>query len=138
MAEQINDTGEVISIDHDDNAVRIARTFWEKSNHGKKCKAIIGTAIDVIKEINGPFDFIFIDADKENYINYLEKCIPMLSDKGIIVADNTLWYGKVINKKINDPDAIAIREFNKYVKDRMDLKNSIIPIRDGLTIISLI
>lgn len=135
MAEHLGDDGEVVTIDYDEKVAETAKDFWAKSPHGHKCQVRIGTALEILRELDGPFDMVFIDADKENYINYLEACMPMLSEKGFIIADNTLWYGKVIDPQSDDPDAEAIQAFNACVRERSDAKQTIISMRDGLSLI---
>jgi len=135
MAEHLPEEGEVVTIDFDETVIEIARGFWSKSPHGKKITLHNGTALEVLKNVRGPFDLVFIDADKENYIEYLDSTLPMLSDRGIIVADNTLWYGKVLQENTEDIDAKAIRAFNEYVFKRKDLLVTLLPLRDGVSII---
>ncbi len=80
------------------------------------------------------FDFIFIDADKENYINYFNKSLNILNDNGIIVVDNVLWYGDVANQNKNDRLTLKIREFNKFINDDNRVESLILPIGDGLSV----
>ena len=135
MAEHLPEAGQIVTIDNDEEVTEIARNFWEKSPHGKKITLYHGNALDVIGELRGPFDMVFIDADKENYINYLEAVLPLLSKRAVIVADNTLWYGKVLDEKTDDADGQAIRTFNRYVHERDDLLVTLLPLRDGVSII---
>ncbi|TFH43295.1 MAG: methyltransferase domain-containing protein [Chrysiogenales bacterium] len=135
MAERLPRGGKVITIDYDEKAAAVARKFWSKSPRGHAIELHVGTALDILPGLQGPFDLVFIDADKNNYVPYLELTLPMLSDSGVVIADNTLWYGKVIDPDTNDPDALAIRAFNEYVSDRKDLEAVIVPMRDGMTLI---
>jgi len=135
MAERLPEHGRLITIDRDAEKGLIAETFWEKTPHGGKIALRIGDAGDVIANLDGSFDLVFIDADKANYILYLEQVLPLLSASGFIAADNTLWYGTVLNKKAGDPDENAIRQFNRHVKERADLTATLIPMRDGITLV---
>ena len=135
MAERLPEGGEVITIDHDEKVAAVARAFWAKSPHGGRISLIVGRALEVLKGLRGPFDVVFIDADKENYVPYLEMVLPMLSEQGIIIADNSLWYGRVIDPGTDDPDALAMRAFNAHVRDREDLEAVLLPLRDGVTLI---
>ncbi|MBN2080512.1 MAG: class I SAM-dependent methyltransferase [Spirochaetes bacterium] len=138
MAERLPEDGEVITIDYDEKVAVVAREFWTKSPHGGRISLIVGTALEVLKGLRGPFDFVFIDADKENYIAYLEMVLPMLSEQGIIIADNSLWYGRVVDADTADPDALAMRAFNEYIRQRDDLESILLPVRDGITLIRLL
>ena len=95
-----------------------------------------GEALEIIPELEGPFDLVFIDADKDNYINYYNIIIEKVSSGGLIIADNALWYGKVL-----DPDALTDREtagivaFNEYVLHDKRVENVLLPLRDGLMMI---
>ena len=113
-----------------------AQSFYEKANE-KKIKQIIKPAIESLKELKDSsqkFDLIFIDADKENYLNYYETCIKLINKNGLIVIDNVLWHGEVADDKKNDKFTKIIREFNKHIKRDNRIVKNIIPIGDGLTI----
>lgn len=135
MAERLPPDGELFTIDHDIKTAETAKEFWSKSPGGSVITLLPGSALDVLEGISGTFDLVFIDADKENYIRYLDRTLPMLSEKGIVIADNTLWYGKVTDPDTDDPDAAAIRAFNEYVRNRNDLAATLLPMRDGVTLI---
>lgn len=135
MAERLPEGGEVITIDYDEKVGAVAREFWAKSPRGERISLVIGTALEALKGLRGPFDLVFIDADKENYIAYLELTLPMLSRRGIVIADNSLWYGRVVDPGTTDPDAIAMRAFNEHVREREDLEALLLPVRDGITLI---
>jgi caffeoyl-CoA O-methyltransferase len=89
-------------------------------------------AADVILNIQGPIDFAFIDADKENYPTYLDLLVPVMRRGGLIVTDNVLWSGKVVEDDAQDTETIAIRAFNQKVVDHPELEHVLIPLRDGL------
>ncbi len=135
MAEQLPEDGELITLDLNEETTRIAQSFWDRSEHGKKIKSFVGPALENIKNIKGSFDFVFIDADKLNYPNYLELGLERLSPGGMIVCDNMLWSGKVYDENIQDEDTLAIRTLNQKLKQREDLYTSLLPIRDGMHLI---
>lgn len=136
MAEAIPADGEIITLDINEANANIAKSFWAKSEAGKKIKLILGEALKSIKNLNGPFDLVFIDADKRNYLNYFHATLPLLSPRGIILADNCLWSGRVITDD-NEKDTLAIKEFNDYIAARADLVKSLIPLRDGILAIGV-
>ncbi len=110
--------------------------YFRKAGVDQKIQLHIGDALDKLKVIEGRFDFAFIDADKENYPNYYEVLVPRMNKGGVIVADNVLWSGKVVeNIKPNDRQTQAIDEFNKIVLADERVENVLIPIRDGLNVI---
>ena len=136
MALALPSDGFLISLDKSSEFSMKAKSFYEKANE-KKIKQIIRPAIESLKEfkdLSEKFDLIFIDADKENYLKYYETCIDLINKNGLIIIDNVLWHGEVINETKNDKFINIIREFNTHIKkDRRIIKN-IIPIGDGLTI----
>ena len=136
MALALPSDGFLISLDKSSEFSMKAKSFYEKANE-KKIKQIIRPAIESLKEfkdLSEKFDLIFIDADKENYLKYYETCIDLINKNGLIIIDNVLWHGEVINDTKNDKFINIIREFNTHIKkDRRIIKN-IIPIGDGLTI----
>ena len=136
MASALPDDGSLISLDKNVEFSKKAKTFYDKANENK-IKQIIKPALESLKELENSkqkFDLIFIDADKENYINYYEKSIKMIDKNGLIIIDNVLWHGEVADKSINDRFTNIIRDFNKYIKDDDRITKNIIPIGDGLTI----
>ena len=110
-----------------------------QSDYFKNCKATIkqycGDALEIIPTINETFDLIFLDADKENYINYYNLIIDKLRVGGLIIADNVLWSGKVLKKNSKDEATKSLIEFNKLIKNDDRVHNVIIPVRDGLNLI---
>ena len=136
MALALPSDGLLISLDKNSEFSIKAQSFYKKANE-KKIKQIIKPAIESLKELKNSsqkFDLIFIDADKENYLKYYETCIDLINKNGLIIIDNVLWHGEVINDTKNDKFTNIIREFNTHIKkDRRIIKN-IIPIGDGLTI----
>ncbi len=135
MAERLPAGGEIVTLDFNSETTAIAEKFWERSPHGKKIKPIVGKALDSLRSIQGSFDLVFIDADKENYLRYFERCLNLLSPDGLIVVDNALWGGDVLNQKSRDPDTKAIRDFNDFISKRNDLECCLLPVRDGVFLI---
>jgi len=135
MAEVLPHDGELITIDMDKGVTETAQEFWSRSDAGKKINLKIGKASEVINTLEGSFDLIFIDADKEGYIDYVKTTSSLLSPNGLIAADNTLWEGKVIDKTTEDADAKAIQQFNEYIVDCGYYDVTLLPLRDGLSLI---
>ena len=136
MALALPKDGSLISLDKNSELSKKAKTFYDKANENK-IKQIIKPALESLKILENSkqkFDLIFIDADKENYINYYEKSIEMIDKNGLIIIDNVLWHGEVADKSKNDKFTNIIRDFNKYIKDDERVTKNIIPIGDGLTI----
>ena len=133
MAAGLPDDGEVITCDVNPETNKLAQSFWDRAPHGKKITAKLGPALDTVKTLSGPFDLVFIDADKDNYLNYYEASLKLLSDNGFICVDNVLRRGRVV-----DPHEEADRlqaVFNKHVNDDPRVVNVILPIRDGLMLV---
>ena len=133
MAASLPEDGKLITCDRDRKSTKIAKKFWVKSGYDKKIELKIGPALETISKLKGKFDFVFIDADKENYENYLNAILPMLSEKGLVVVDNVLWSGKVLNP--NDAQSQGMDKFNKRVQSDNNLWNIMLSIRDGLMLI---
>lgn len=135
MAENIPDDGEVITLDINPKTVNVALDFWKQSPHGKKIKSVIGPALETVKTLKKEFDFIFIDADKVNYLEYLKHSLKVLSDNGMVAIDNVLWGGEVLKEENCDDQTKAIQELNNFISKRDDLSKTLLPIRDGLFLI---
>jgi caffeoyl-CoA O-methyltransferase len=135
MAEALPADGEMITLDLNPETTEIAKGFWAKSPDGKKIRSFLGEARSSVDSLKSTFDFVFIDADKEGYVEYLKASLQKLSPNGIIVADNCLWDGKVLDVANHDSETEAIREFNEYVHRQRDLESVLIPLRDGLRLI---
>lgn len=132
FAEGLPDDGQVITCDVDPEAGAIARRYWAQSPHGRKIELRIRPAIDTINALDGPFDLVFLDADKENYINYYEAALPKVPQGGLIIADNVLWSGRVLDPK--DPLDIAVDRFNKHVYNDPRVECVMLSVRDGITL----
>ena len=130
MAEGLPDDGRVITCDVDPKAEAIARKYFAESSHGKKITIRMGPALETIKTLPGPFDLVFIDADKPNYCDYYQACFPLVKPGGLIVGDNVLWSGKVIDPK--DDDTRAIVAFSDLVQSDSRVENVCLTVRDGM------
>lgn len=135
MAENLPADGELVTIDINPITTELAQAFWQKAPAGKKIHAKLGPALEVLPQLSGFFDLIFLDADKTNYLAYLKLALPKLAPQGLIVADNCLWSGKVLDAAVKDPDTQALREFNSWVKEQTDFEKILLPIRDGIFLI---
>jgi caffeoyl-CoA O-methyltransferase len=134
MAEQLPHDGELITIDINTGTTAIAQTYWDKSPHGKKIKAVLIPGTEYLPTLQGNFDLIFVDADKVNYPFYVNWGREHLSDNGLMVIDNTLWSGKVLQQN-PDPHTKAIQETNKIVASWEDFVTSLLPVRDGMMLV---
>jgi len=135
MAENLPDDGELVSLDVNEETSKLARSFWDKSPDGKKIKNIVAPALESLKTLNGKFDFVFIDADKENYLAYLKASLERLSEGGMIALDNCLRNGKSIEEGFTDPGTEAIKECNLWIAQQSTLFSSLLPVRDGIFVV---
>ena len=137
LAEGLKDDGTLITIDKDKSLYKTVNLFFKKSQFEKNIKQKVGIALEIIPTLDVKYDLVFIDADKKNYKNYFDMVIPKLNKGGVIIVDNVLWSGKVIqlDKYQNDKIAVYMNEFNNYIKNNKNISKLILPIRDGLTLI---
>ena len=136
MALAIDD-GFITCLDKNEKTSEVANDFFKKANVEKKINLIVGTAIDSLNNLineNKNFDLIFIDADKENYIKYYDLAFKLISSNGLILIDNVLWKGDVIDENKNDTMTNIIRDFNTHIKNDDKIEKTILPIGDGVTI----
>ena len=135
LAEGMRTDGELHTIDHNEELFDFQRKYFDKSGYGKQIHQHLGNALEIIPGLDFNFDLVFIDADKENYSNYFHIIIEKLSSGGIILTDNVLWSGKVIEKvDEKDIDTNAVIAFNTLLKNDTRVETIILPIRDGLSI----
>jgi caffeoyl-CoA O-methyltransferase len=130
MAEALPDSGHLITCEIDAKAEAIARRYFAESPHRDKITIRMGPALETIKTLTGPLDLVFIDADKPNYANYYEACLPLVKPGGLIVADNVLWSGKVLNPREADDHAIVA--FDHLVQSDPRVENVCLTVRDGM------
>ena len=135
IAEGMNKNGIIHTIDKNEELNTIQKKYFKKSGLENNIIQYNGCALDIIPKIEEKFDLIFIDADKENYINYFNLVIDKLNNNGVILADNVLWSGKVINSEDHDLTTNVLREFNRMVNNDKRVETILLPIRDGISII---
>ena len=135
IAEGMNKNGIIHTIDKNEELNIIQKKYFKKSGLEDNIVQYNGCALEIIPKIEEKFDLIFIDADKENYINYFNLVMDKLNSNGVILADNVLWSGKVINSEDHDLTTNVLREFNKSVNNDKRVETILLPIRDGISII---
>ncbi|HAK37217.1 MAG: O-methyltransferase [Nitrospinaceae bacterium] len=133
MAEALPDSGYLITCEMDPVAIQFAQRFFNESPHGKKIVLKEGPALDTLKTLTGSFDMAFVDADKENYLNYYEALLPLMRPGGLIVVDNVLWGGGVLNPK--ETSDHAIHRFNQKVREDHRVEKVMLAIRDGVSLL---
>jgi len=135
FAEGISKESTIFTIDKNEELEELQQKYFKKSGQGKQIKSFIGKALEIIPTINEKFDLVFIDADKSNYVNYFNLIIDKMNVGGIILSDNVLWNGKVVEKlNPKDKDTKALLEYNKVLNEDKRIETVLLPIRDGLTI----
>jgi predicted O-methyltransferase YrrM len=135
LAEGLHPNGELHTIDINEELHDLQRKYFDASKFAKQLIQHTGNALDIIPSLSQEFDLVFIDADKRNYPAYLELILPKLSSGAVILSDNVLWSGKVVETvKEDDLDTLALLQYNKMLNEDTRLETVILPIRDGLTI----
>ena len=133
LAEGLAENGKLITLDINEEFEQIARSYFTESGLEDKIELLIGNALELIPNLTQLFDLVFIDADKENYSNYFDLVIDKVSPGGIIIADNVLWSGKVVEEK-PDTETKALMDYVEKVHNDDRVENVLLPIRDGLMI----
>jgi predicted O-methyltransferase YrrM len=135
LAEGMQENGILHTVDRNEELYDFQRKYFDKSDYGANIKQYVGNALDVISTIDDKFDLVFIDADKNNYPNYFHAIIDKMNPGGVILSDNVLWSGKVVEEiQPKDIDTPALIEYNKLLKNDSRIETVLLPIRDGLTI----
>ena len=137
MSLALPDDGKLICLDKNQEKIKIANNFFKKAKQKSKIETIVKPALESLIELNRnkkKFDLIFIDADKENNKNYYDQSINLLNPNGLIIIDNVLWHGEVVDKKNQEKLTLTIRKFNSYVNNDKRTENLIIPLGDGLSV----
>ena len=135
LAEGLRQDGVLHTIDINEELVDFQRRYFEKSDYGSQIFQHLGPAVDIIPTLDTHFDLVFMDADKPNYINYFHQIIDKLNPGGVILSDNVLWSGKVIEAlDSNDTSTRIVLDYNKLLKEDQRLETVLLPIRDGLTV----
>jgi len=133
IAEGLPEDGTLVTCDVDPKAEAIARRAFDRSPVGRKITIRMGPALETVKTLKGPLDFVFLDADKENYLAYSEAVLPLLRTGGLLVADNTLWSGRVLAPKSASDRAIVA--FNDAVAKDTRVDKVLLTVRDGMTLV---
>ncbi|HSG03934.1 MAG TPA: class I SAM-dependent methyltransferase [Marinobacterium sp.] len=133
IAEGMPQDGKLICCETNPRAIEFAKTFFDRSEHGHKIDVIFGRALDTLESLEGPFDFTFIDADKRNYLNYYLRVKEMTAPGGLIVLDNVLWSGKVLQPESDIDDVLV--ECNRYIAEDPDVENVFLTVRDGVNVV---
>jgi caffeoyl-CoA O-methyltransferase len=135
LCEGMQDQGQLHTIDIKEELVDFQRKYFDKSPWGNQIVQHLGEALDIIPILDLKFDLVFIDADKENYINYFEMIVPRMNKGGIVLSDNVLWSGKVLEPlQKNDLSTAILLEYNLLLKNDPRVESVLLPIRDGLTV----
>ena len=136
LARGLEENGKLITIELDDELESFAGRYFEKAGLKEKIRQKIGPALKIIPELDETFDLVFLDADKKEYVDYYKLVLGKLRNGGIIIADNTLWSGKVLEKSApDDEQTFGIIKFNELIKNDDRVEKVILPLRDGMTII---
>ncbi|MGQ3677380.1 O-methyltransferase [Tenacibaculum discolor] len=135
LAEGLSKEGKLYTIDKNEELEELQYKYFQKSDYKDQITQYVGNAIDIIPTIDSKFDLVFIDADKSNYVNYFHLIIKKMNKGGVILSDNVLWSGKVVEElDPKDTDTKVLLEYNRLLNDDSRLETVLLPIRDGLTI----
>jgi len=135
LAPGLSEDGQLHTIEVREDDAASAQAFFRRSFYKEKIILHIGDALEIIGELDETWDLVFIDADKENYINYFNRILPKLRVGGLILADNVLFHGQVLESEVKGKNAKAIQAFNDLVQSRTDVEKLMLPVRDGLYLI---
>ena len=139
LAEGLSNGGKIFTIDRNEELLKIQNKYFEMSGKRDKIIQLTGNAKDILENLDESYDIVFIDADKENYIEYFNLVSERLNNNGVIISDNVLWSGKVLNSPSkNDEETNILIEFNKTLNEDKRFETIILPLRDGLSISRLI
>jgi caffeoyl-CoA O-methyltransferase len=134
MALELPPGGRIVSLDVNEETTAVARRYAEEAGVADRIDYRVGPALEELERLDGPFDLVFIDADKENYVDYYENVLPKLSERGFVVADNVLWSGRVLEDDGNESTQ-AIKAFNDHVAADERVEFLVLTVRDGMTLI---
>ncbi len=135
LAEGLAENGTLDTIDVNEELVDFQKKYFDASDYKNQIVQHLGNALDIIPALNKKFDLVFIDADKDNYINYFNIIVPMMNKGGIILSDNVLWSGKVLEElNPKDKSTKVLLEYNQLLKEDPRVETVLLPIRDGLTV----
>ncbi len=135
LAEGLSKEGRIDTLDKNEELVDFQRSFFDRSPWGKQIHQHCGQALEIIPTLDREYDLVFLDADKKNYLNYLEQLLPKIKSGGLLLSDNVLWSGKVLHStKKNDHDTAVLKEFNTVLAQHPAFETVLLPLRDGLTL----
>jgi len=135
LAEGLQENGSIDTLDNNEELFDFQRKYFDKSAYGKQIIQHLGEALEILPILDKKYDLVFIDADKENYINYFNVILPKMNKGGIILSDNVLWSGRVLEEvKKNDKSTQVLLEYNQLLKQSDKVETVLLPIRDGLTV----
>jgi caffeoyl-CoA O-methyltransferase len=137
FAEVLPAEGTVLTCEIDEESAALAQQYFARSPIGKKIEVRMGPALETMRHLKGPFDLIFIDADKINYVNYYRWALDLVSPRGVILIDNVLWDGEVLKQPAPDENTAAIQELNRTVSSDPRVSAVLVTIRDGVLVVSL-
>jgi caffeoyl-CoA O-methyltransferase len=135
MALALPSGGRIVTCDVNEETTAIARRYAEEAGVDDRIDYRLGPALETIAALDGPFDLVFIDADKPNYVNYYDATLPLLADGGLMVVDNTLWSGQVADPDDQDENTLAIRALNDRVLEDPRVENVLLTVRDGMNLV---
>ena len=135
FAEALPDAGSVTTCEIDETSAALARQYFARSPHGRKISIRMGPALDTLRQLQDPFDLVFIDADKINYVNYYRRAKELLSPGGVILVDNVLWSGDVLKQPPPDEKTAVIQELNRLVASDNEMTAVLVTIRDGVLVV---
>lgn len=135
MAAGLPPDGRIDTCEVDDRHAAVARRYIEEAGYADRIAVHLGPALETLARLDGLFDFVFIDADKDNYVNYYDAVLPRLSERGLIAADNTLWSGRVLESRDDSDGTSAIAAFNEHVRADPRVVSVMLTVRDGVTLI---
>lgn len=139
LSEGLKEGGKIFTIDRNEELLKIQNKYFEESGKRDKIIQLTGNAKEILNDLNETYDLVFIDADKENYIGYFNQVSERLNKNGIIISDNVLWSGKVLDSSLEkDEETNALVNFNKILNEDKRFETVILPLRDGLSISRLI
>lgn len=134
IADAIGPDGKLVCLDQSEEWTDHARRLWEKVGVSDRIELVVGDAHESVRQLSGEFDAVFIDADKGGYLDYVEQITPRLRSGGLLLVDNTLWYGRVVDDSDDSPNTVAIREFNRTLADDSRYEVAVTAIGDGFTL----
>ena len=135
MAAGLPEGGHIDTCEFDETHAEVARRYIAESPYADRITVHVGPALETIEQLEGGFDFVFIDADKENYLNYYEALVPRLADGGLMALDNTLWSGRVVDPANDEEGTQAIREVNDRIASDSGVTAVMLTVRDGVTLV---